>query len=449
MLKRTQSPRKGIVLKRNTERFASFRALNRSKDFRTLCASQLLAGLGEWLATLALIALVWEKTHSAVASGLVLAFRILPAALIGSWLGGFVDRFNRKRVLIACNAGRACIYGALPIVGGLAPVLALALVAEVGTIAYMSARDATLPRLVPKESLPTANAISMGSAFGSMPIGSGLFALMTWAQQQLGREGVGFPLLAAAIIIGFATLLVGRLNASVVCSRAAHESDTNPEALPTHSSFRDGLRAIRALLAADPVLKRVAIGAAVAATGGGAVLTLGLAYVRGTLHAGPGAYGGLLTAFCAGVVVGVVGLQRNRQHMTKLFHLGVAAMGGILLVMALFPSTPVGFGMGFVFGGAFVATFLGGITILQERVHDSLRGRAFALAHSGLRVGAVTLGIVAAWGAKVLGSHQRSLGTFQMDGTQIVFMAAGLFLLLGAMILLRPAATRATVPAAA
>jgi hypothetical protein len=179
------------------------------------------------------------------------------------------------------------------------------------------------------------------------------------------------------------------------------------------------------------------------------VLTLGLAYVRGTLRAGPGAYGGLLTAFCFGVLVGVVGLQRNRAQLHKLFHLGVGAMGAILLIMALFPSTAVGFGMGFVFGGAFVATFLGGITILQERVHDSLRGRAFALAHSGLRVSAVTLGVLAAWGAKILGSQERVLGTFRMDGTQIVFMAAGLFLLIAATFLLRPATSRAAAPVAA
>ena len=426
---------------RRTERFTSLRALNRSRDFRTLCASQALAGLGEWLATLALIALVWEKTHSAIASGVVLAFRILPAALLGSWLGSLVDRLDRKRVLVACNAGRAVVYGALPIVGGLAPVLALALLAEVATIAYMSARDATLPRLVPREHLPMANAISMASAYGAMPIGSGLFALVTWM-----KPGIAFPLFLAAAIVGVATVLVGRVNAHI--DIVEHTPAGCPE--PEKTTFREGVRAIRALLAADPVLKRVAIGAAVAATGGGAVLTLGLAYVRGTLRAGPGAYGGLLTAFCAGVLVGVAGLQRNRQHLHKLFHLGVAAMGGILLVMALFPSTPVGFGMGFVFGGAFVATFLGGITILQERVHDSLRGRAFALAHSGLRVSAVTLGVVAAWGAKLLGSQPRVLGTFRMDGTQIVFMAAGMFLLVAATFLLRPAAaTRATVPAAA
>ena len=115
----------------------------------------------------------------------------------------------------------------------------------------------------------------------------------------------------------------------------------------------------------------------------------------------------------------------------------------ILLVMALFPSTPVGFGMGFVFGGAFVATFLGGITIIQERVHDSLRGRAFALAHSGLRVSAVTLGVLAAWGAKMLGSQQRAFAGFHMDGTQIVFCGAGLLLVVAATALLRPATARA------
>jgi dTMP kinase len=423
-----------------TERFASLRALNRSRDFRTLCASQAMAGLGEWLATLALIALVWDKTHSAIASGVVLAFRILPAALLGSWLGSLVDRLDRKRVLVACNAGRAVMYGALPIVGGLAPVLALALVAEVATIAYMSARDATLPRLVPREHLPMANAISMASAYGAMPIGSGLFALVTWM-----KPGIAFPLFLASAIVGFATVLIGRVNAHVEVVEQTPAGCPEPD----KTSFREGVRAIRALLKADPVLKRVAIGAAVAATGGGAVLTLGLAYVRGTLRAGPGAYGGLLTAFCAGVLVGVAGLQRNRQHLHKLFHLGVAAMGGILLIMALFPSTPVGFGMGFVFGGAFVATFLGGITILQERVHDSLRGRAFALAHSGLRVSAVTLGVLAAWGAKLLGSQPRVLGTFRMDGTQIVFMAAGVFLLVGATFLLRPAARTAPVAVAA
>src|SRR6266850_2456918 len=112
-------------------RTKGLRALLSKHDFRRLVVSQIFGGMGEWLATLALIALVWDRTHSAVASGIVLALRILPAALVGGLLAAFVDRFDRKRVLIACTTGRALIYGTLPLVGGVAPVLGLALVAEV------------------------------------------------------------------------------------------------------------------------------------------------------------------------------------------------------------------------------------------------------------------------------------------------------------------------------
>ncbi|HVL32394.1 MAG TPA: MFS transporter, partial [Actinomycetota bacterium] len=168
---------------RLTKKFEALRALLSKQDFRRLCTSQIFGGLGEWLATLALIALVWDRTHSAFVSGIVLALRILPAAVISSALSLLVDRFDRRRVLVACTAGRAAIYGTLPLVGGVAPVLVLALIAEIATLAYIAARDATLPRLVPAESLPAANAVSMASSFAAMPFGSAMFATFGWMGQ--------------------------------------------------------------------------------------------------------------------------------------------------------------------------------------------------------------------------------------------------------------------------
>jgi dTMP kinase len=411
-------------------RFSGLKALFGTRDFRRLCISQIFGGMGEWLATMALITLVWDRTHSAFASGIVLALRILPAAVISSFLSMIVDRFDRRRVLVACTLGRACIYGSLPLVSGVAPVLALALLAEVGTLAYMAARDATLPRLVPPEHLSTANAISMASAFGSMPIGSGIFAGLVWLQHRSGHAGVGLPLIAAAVMLFGATLLIGRIqNASGVPVNDAPVADAAPK------DSRAQRAALRQVLRDDPILARVVLGAVVVACAGGSLLTLGLAYVRGTLHAGPAAYSGLLTTFCAGAVTGVVALQKAREHLPKIFHLGAAAMGAILLAMALFPSTAIGYAMGFVFGGAFVATFLGGITILQDRVDDAVRGRAFAIAHSGLRVGAVGVGLLAAWAAKAMGSgHVVGL----MDGTQVVLGIAGFAMFATAAMLVRP-----------
>lgn len=404
------------------------RALFSKQDFRRLCTSQIFGGMGEWIATLALIALVWDRTHSAFASGIVLALRILPAAIIGSLLGHVVDRFDRRRVLVACTAGRACIYGALPLVGGIATVLALALLAEVATLAYMAARDATLPRLVPAASLPAANAVSLGSSFGVMPFGSLLFAGLVWLQGRSGHPGQAFALLTASGLLAAATIMLGRITGAGVGTKHA---DSGVERVKTRRG------ALREMLRADPILRRVVVGAAIVACCGGTLLTLGLAYVRETLHAGPAAYSALLTTFCFGAATGVIAVHRARTHLPRLFHVGGGVMGAILLAMALFPSTAMGYGMGFVFGGAFVATFLGGITILQDRVDDAIRGHAFAIAHSSLRVGAVCVGLLAAWAAKSLGAGEVF---WSMDGTQVVLGAAGLALLLsGAVLLARPA----------
>lgn len=408
-------------------RFRSLAALWSIRDFRMLCGSQVLDGLGEWLATMALIALVWERTQSALISGMVLMFRILPAALIGTWLGGLVDRFNGKSVLVWTTAARAGVYAALPFVSGIGVVLGLALLAEITTIAYTSARDATLPSLVPAESLPTANAMSMGSAWGAMPLGSALYAVFALA----GPAAVEAALATACALTAVATIIVGRINAKACAVRrgdGAEDCDV---------SWRAGLTALRVVFRQDPILRRVAIGGLAAATGGGVVITLGQAYVSDTLNAGAGGFGMLLTSFCFGILAGVVAMQKLRAHLAKVFMGGVAAMGAILLLMALVPSTAIGVGMGFVFGGAFVVVFLGGITIMQDRIQDSLRGRAFALAHSGLRVAAVIMGVAAAWGAKTIGQEQRELGVFFIDGTQAMMALAGAFLTIVAVSLLR------------
>jgi hypothetical protein len=274
----------------------------------------------------------------------------------------------------------------------------------------------------------------MGSAYGSMPVGSGLFALLSL----FGRANIVLALAVAGGLFAIATLIVGRINA-----HSLEGAELDGAELEEHPGLRASFRALRDVFRNDPILRRVGIGGTVAATAGGAVITLGLAYVRTTLHAGSGAYSGLLVSFCAGVVFGVVALQRARKIMHKLFMLGVGALGAILIVMALFPSTAVGFLMGFIFGSAFVMTFLGGITILQERLSDNLRSHAFAVAHSGLRVVAVVTGVFAAWVAKEIGDAPHTVGIFRMDGTQMVFAAAGLLPFIAAISMLRPARSRA------
>jgi hypothetical protein len=57
----------------------------------------------------------------------------------------------------------------------------------------------------------------------------------------------------------------------------------------------------------------------------------------------------------------------------------------------------------------------------------------FTLAHSSLRIGAVAVGLLAAWAAKMLGSGNV---VWTMDGTQVVFCAVGVTLFVAAAWLL-------------
>ncbi|MCA1830704.1 MAG: hypothetical protein LC663_04230, partial [Actinobacteria bacterium] len=313
-------------------------------------------------------------------------------------------------------------------------VLALALVAEATTLAYIAARDATLPRLAQSTHLTSANAISVLSTFGAMPVGSGLFAGLVWLQGRLFSPGQAFAFIAASGLLFAATVQLRHIKAASSVPVPAADSPVQTE--------QQGTMKLREIFRADPILRRVAIGGLIVACSGGVLITLGLAYVRETLHAGSAAYSGLMTSFALGAAVGVGAVQKARAQLPRLFHLGSVAMGAILLSMALFPSAGVGFGMSFVFGGAAVATFLGGITILQDRVHDCARGRAFAIAHCSLRVIAVAVGLLAAYIAHLL-RH----GIWRLDGTQIVLGFAGLVLVVAGVMLVRPA--RRALPASA
>jgi len=78
------------------ETFASMRL----RDFRYLAASTLAAGFGQWAKQLALFALAYEMTGSAVQLGFVAAFRGAIGTVIAPYGGYLSDRFSRRQVVI-------------------------------------------------------------------------------------------------------------------------------------------------------------------------------------------------------------------------------------------------------------------------------------------------------------------------------------------------------------
>jgi MFS family permease len=142
----------------------------RNPDFTRLYAAQLVSFGGDWFASVALLALVLEKTGSATLAGLVIAAQTLPFAIVSPFAGVVVDRIDRRLVMISADVVRALLA-----LGFLAAqsreTIWIIFVCEAFISAFSAffepAASAALPNLVSKRDLARAN-ILMGSAWGTM-----------------------------------------------------------------------------------------------------------------------------------------------------------------------------------------------------------------------------------------------------------------------------------------
>src|SRR5438045_6306323 len=87
-----------------------------SRAFSRLWAAQVVSSLGDWIGFIAVTALAARIGGStpAAAVGFVLSARLLPGFFLGSVAGVLVDRWDRRRVMVACDVSRGAVLALLP-----------------------------------------------------------------------------------------------------------------------------------------------------------------------------------------------------------------------------------------------------------------------------------------------------------------------------------------------
>ena len=108
---------------------------------------------------MALMVDVWDRTHSGKWVAALLVADFVPIIVIGLLLGSVVDRFSRRKLMIASDLLRCAVFVALPFTTGPAQVVALAGVAGFATGFFRPALYAGLPNLVDDDELADANGI--------------------------------------------------------------------------------------------------------------------------------------------------------------------------------------------------------------------------------------------------------------------------------------------------
>jgi MFS family permease len=160
--------------------------LSRNRNYRMLWTAEAMSEFGSNASAIAFPLLVLALTGSTAASGLVLGVMAAAQLVVGLPAGALVDRWNRKAIMLACEACQALAGASLvaALWAGAASVVHMVIVAAViGVCAalFEPAEDAALAQAVPPEQLQSAMALnsardSLGQLAGTAA-GGFLFAV--------------------------------------------------------------------------------------------------------------------------------------------------------------------------------------------------------------------------------------------------------------------------------
>ena len=130
-----------------------YRDLFARREFSALVFAQIVSGLGDQVARVAIALLVLDRTNSASLSAATFALSYIPLVFGGTLLGPLADRFARHKVLLASDAIRLIAVGLLAVLANdsspLVLLFVLLFVAELFTPVFDAAWAATLPEVLP------------------------------------------------------------------------------------------------------------------------------------------------------------------------------------------------------------------------------------------------------------------------------------------------------------
>jgi len=343
----------------------------RNHDFFALWLGNLISVLGNDFHFIALLWLVNQLTKSTLSIGLVMTCTFLPPLFFGLFAGVFVDMWNRKTTMIVCDVIRAILVLLIPILyySGLLQIWNICVIVFIISflnIFHESANRSIIPNLVRPEELVTANSISEVSFQLTNIFGSALAGILI---SIIGTVNIffidSFTYLISALMI-FTIRFIGL------------QMDIKLEGVKDIlARVWEGLKTIKANMIILTLLIMMAI--MNFALGPFNVLTPRLS--EEILKAGSTGFGFIMSAFSVGMLIGalLVGNLGKRIPVGKSITLGILISGFFFSMFALSKNIFNSLILAAMFGFSFAAPKVYGITVIQNLVPDSIRGRIFSI----------------------------------------------------------------------
>jgi MFS family permease len=346
-------------------------SLYRNRNFVYLWGGRGVSEFGDFFGELAISWLVYVETSSPLALGASWLAFLLPRSAIRLWGGVYVDRYDRKKIMLMTETTRAILFGLLGILviqGYTSLPLVYSVSFLVGLLGALFdlASDAVLPLIIEKESLFTANSLftstfQIDNIVGPAAAGVAIRVL-----------GTGIPMLVDSA--SFVVLVVALILMKVPQVSGA------PRKSAWLSNFKEGLDFFRK----RSELVWLAFMVAGINFGLGAFwYVYVLPFARDVLLSGSTGYG-LIGAFSAlGIFSGSVllgkrgGIRRRRLSVVSSF----VAMSVFIILISFTRSLVHALAVIFAFGASIPFIDIVATTYYQESVPQELMGRVFGVRH--------------------------------------------------------------------
>ena len=356
------------------------RDILRIRNYRLLWLGQLISEAGDGLTNLTLLLLVNALTGSTAALAGMAIVLAIPPLTIGLVAGTYVDRFDRRRIMLASDILRGIVVLGFVLVGSASSLWLLYILAFVQSAAgtfFTPARGAILPRIVPREGLLAANSLAQATRVVSGIVGSALAGLIVGL---IGTFWPAFILDSLTFFVSFA--LIARLPAAVGTIQASAHA-----AAGVRGALLVGLRTI----GRSRVLSTTILALAVSMLGLGAVNVLFVPFVVRVLQVGPVWLGPVELAQSASMILasGLIGVLARRLAPSSIVTIAmagvavtIAAAGTVVAIWQLLV-------LMFVIGWFVVPLQAAVITILQQSTPDGERGRVMSVVQAAMSAASV------------------------------------------------------------
>jgi MFS family permease len=371
--------------------WADLRGVLAGRDFRRLFATRLISQAGDGVVTAGVGTYVFFNAStfpSPAAGAAAFAVLYLPYSLIGPFAGVFIDRWSRRQILVWSALLRSlfvALTAAFMALGNRGVLLYVAVLLVLGVNRFfLSALSAALPHVVAEDELMMANSVSPTIGGVAATIG-GVVALGLNVATGNTERGAAVTLLVGGACYVAASLVAATMGRDLLGPAR--------DAAPTRRGrLRAELASVAAGLAdgARYVLRRRGPAAALGATGGfsflfGPLFLMSILlyrnfFYRSSVSVAEGHFGALVVLSGIGYACAALVTPPATRRLSKptWITLLLAATAVVTLVLGETFSQPAYLAIGFCLYLARQSVAICVVTILQEEVDDTYRGRIFA-----------------------------------------------------------------------